>query len=187
MAVSIGEGDLLIAPPNMLDPRFSNTVILISRHDPDSSLGLCLNKPTEHNLSDVLKFMDLDLDRDPVVYWGGPVAQSTLWMLHDSSWRVENTMDIDDQWSMTSHHEMFNFISQNCWPDRYRLFLGHAGWAPGQLEGELLGYEPWNPNHSWLIAHDPEPDWLLGCDPKEMWSMACSFCSQQTVDGWMSS
>jgi len=187
MAVSVGDGDLLIAPPNMLDPRFGNTVLLITKHDIDGSWALCLNKPTDYTIGEIIKPLKLELDRDPVVYWGGPVAQNTVWMLHDNTWEIENTARINDQWSVTSHHQMFHYMSNGNWPEQYRIMLGHAGWSPGQLERELNGEEPWDQNHSWLVAHQPNPEWLLGCDPEGMWSSACSFCSQQTIDSWLTS
>lgn len=186
MAVTIGSGDLLIAPPNMLDPRFRESVILVTNHTAEGSHGLCLNRSTEHTLKDILKPLKLDLDRDPEVYWGGPVSLTTVWMLHDKSWSIGNTQSINDQWSLTSHYKMFHHMVEGHWPDRFRIMLGHAGWGQGQLEAELRGWEPWDPHHSWLIAHDPEPQWLLDCDPEQMWSMSCSFCGQQTVDSWMS-
>jgi len=186
MSMSIGAGDLLIAPPNMLDPRFRGSVLLLTHHDPDLSMGLCLNKQTEHTLSSILEPINLDLDRDPEIFWGGPVAQNTVWMLHDIGWRIENTVKVNDDWAVTSHHHMFHMMNQGNWPDRYRIMIGHAGWAPGQLENELAGNDPWDHDHSWLIASDPDPDWLIGCEPNQMWSMACSFAGQRAVETWMS-
>ncbi len=186
MSISINAGNLIIAPPNMLDFRFQGSVMLLTQHEPDLSMALCLNKITEHTLSSIIEPINVNLDRDPEIYWGGPVAQNTVWMLHDPKWRLDNTRDIDDNWSVTSHHHMFHMMTAGNWPEKFRIMIGHAGWAPGQLERELQGQEPWDHNHSWLIDSDPNPEWLLDCEPSQMWSMACSFCGQKAVEAWMS-
>lgn len=185
MTVTVNAGDLLIAPPNMLDPRFKSSVMLITHHDPDMSMGLCLNRITEHTLRSILEPIKLDLDIDPEIYWGGPVAQNTVWMLHDNGWRVDNTVKVNKDWSVTSHPHMFHLMADGNWPEKFRIMIGHAGWAPGQLEREVLGQEPWDHNHSWLIASNPDPGWILGCEPNQMWSMACSFCGQRAIETWM--
>lgn len=185
MTVSVGTGDLLIAPPNMLDSRFASTVMLITAHEEDMSMALCLNKVTEHTLSDILEPINLTLDQDPEIYWGGPVASNTVWMLHDDSWSTENTVYINSDWAVTSHYEMFNIIAKIGWPEQYRIMFGHCAWAQGQLEGELSGKEPWDHNHSWLVANKPTPEWLLGCDASRMWSLATNYCSHQAVGSWM--
>jgi putative transcriptional regulator len=185
MTVTVSEGDLLIAPPSMLDRRFGNTVLLMTKHDRGGSSALCLNKSTEYGLRELLKPLNLDIDIDPEVYWGGPVSQNTVWMLHDNSWGIDNTQRINDAWSMTSHHRMFHYLANGEWPDCFRIMMGHACWAPGQLEGELRGHEPWKADHSWLVAQGPDPSWLLGCDTSDMWQSATSFCSQQAVDSWL--
>jgi putative transcriptional regulator len=181
----VGAGDLLIAPPNMLDPRFKNSVLLVTYHTQEHSMALCLNRPTGYSLKDATSSLDIEVDEDPEIFWGGPVAKSTLWLLHDSGWNCDGTVEINDRWSVSSSAEMFDYIRLKGWPNRYRMMLGHSGWGPGQLVSELEGVEPWSPDHSWLVAHNATPDWLLDSDPEQLWNISCSFCGQQAVDSWI--
>lgn len=185
MTVKVRAGDLLIAPPTMPDPRFEHGVMLVTHHNSRGAFALCVNRQTEHTLKDILEPIDITMDRDVPLYWGGPVGTNTVWMLHDPQWSVDNTMRIDDNWAITSHLHMFNKMSQGDWPSRFRIMFGHASWQAGQLEAELEGREPWDHKSSWLVAHRPDPEWLINYDPEELWTSSCSLCSQQTVDSWM--
>lgn len=185
MACAISTGDLLVAPPTMPDPRFTNTVLLVTHHGHRASQALCLNKPSEHRLSEIINPLALDLEQDPLLYWGGPIAPNTVWMLHDPGWTTEGTVVINDEWSMTSHMQMFNKIAQHSWPTRFRIMFGHSTWGPGQLVKELEGVEPFDMEGSWLVVHKPNPDWLVNSSVTHLWSSACGLCGQQAVDSWM--
>jgi putative transcriptional regulator len=177
----IKTGDLLIAPPNCLDHRFKNSVMLITRHS-DHSMALCLNRPGEINLSRVLDRCDLFYDQD--LYWGGPMFLQTIWMLHDPNWIMVNTVEIDDKWNLTSNADMIDRMVKGDIPDRFRLFYGCATWAPGQLMMEINGEYPWSPEHSWLIAESPDPDWLISTNPDDLWSKSIELSSNQAVSAW---
>ncbi len=185
MSQSVIRGDLLIAPPTMPDPRFSHSLLLVTAHSAQGSHALCVNRPTEHTLKDILDPLDIQLDQNPQLYWGGPVSTQTVWMLHDPDWQIENTLNINGDWSVTSHYKMFDKMAQGDYPERYRIMFGHASWDKGQLAAELEGREPWSHRSSWLVLHRPNPDWLLNSDVESLWTSSCSLCSQQTVDSWM--
>ena len=186
MVCAVATGDLLVAPPSMPDPRFTNSVLLVTHHGSRASQALCLNKPSEYTLKEIVGPLKLDLDRDPTLYWGGPVSPNTVWMLHNPEWSTLGTVVINDEWSMTSHMQMFNKIAQNEWPERYRIMFGHSTWGPGQLHRELEGAEPWDPDASWLVVHRPDPEWVINLDVSHLWSSACGVCGQQAVSSWMS-
>ena len=185
MACLISTGDILVAPPTMPDPRFTNTVLLVTHHGSRASQALCLNKPSEYTLNEIIKPLNLRLDRDPRLYWGGPVSPNTVWMLHDPNWLTEGSVMINSEWAMTSHMQMFNKIVNDSWPDRYRIMFGHSTWGPGQLESELDGADPFPLEGSWLVVHKPNPDWLVNSSVDHLWSSSCGLCGQQAVDSWM--
>lgn len=185
MLTDLAAGDLLIAPPAMQDTRFHHSVLLITQHSQRASFALCVNRPTEHRLNDILEPLTIRFPQNPQMYWGGPVSPSTVWMLHDSAWSSQGTAPVTDQWSITSHHQMFDHIQAQGWPQQYRLMFGHSGWGPGQLTAELTGQDPWSHRSSWLVLHGPDPDWLLNPQVEELWRQATAFCGQQTVDSWM--
>ena len=181
----IEKGDLLISPPNISDSRFDKAVLLVTRNTNQGSLALCINRPTHHLVNDVLKDINIELQQDFHLYWGGPVGQNTVWMLHDSDWKMDSTLRINREWSITSNVAMFHHLADNDYPDRFRIFFGQSSWGPGQLEGELLGDPPWSKQHSWLTLKAPDPIWLLETNSKEMWIEATQLCGEQATDSWM--
>ena len=183
--VDVKTGDLLIAPPSMPDPRFNQTVMFLTHYNTRGAYALCMNRPTEHTLNTIVKPLGLEFEVDHPLYWGGPVSLSTVWMLHDTGWSVNNTMRINDHWSITSHEEMFHHLSKGVWPDRFRIMIGHASWDAGQLDAEIQGQEPWTHSSSWLCVKHPDPDWLFDLDAEQLWSSSCSLSGQQAVDSWM--
>ena len=185
MDLEISNGDLLISPPAIPDKRFSKTIMMIASHGENHTMALCMNRPTEYTINKIVEPLGLHLDVDYEIYWGGPVSMQTVWMLHDPVWEVENTLNINDHWSITSHESMFHHLADGDIPQRFRFFLGHAGWAAGQLEMEIQGQEPWNHKHSWLVLKQPDPDWLINDDIDRLWTTATGLCSQQTVSTWL--
>jgi putative transcriptional regulator len=185
MTQKIAAGDLILAPPNMLDPRFANTVIMITAHLTSSSFGLCMNRVTEHTINEIIEPLDIQLTEDFELYWGGPVNPNTVWMLHSTEWRTENTMIIDDNWSITSNRDMFHKMNLEGTPQRFRVMFGHCSWDQDQLRKELEGEGPWDHDHSWLTVKRPNPDWLIDFDPTQLWNSACSLSGQQAVSAWL--
>lgn len=138
-------GQLLIAMPNMGDPRFERSVIMICTHDTDHAMGVILNK----RLDDV-EFIDLltQLDITPCegahhtdVFYGGPVQTERGLVLHTSDYEIDKTMTIKGDLALTATRDILVDIGgcepQRPAPRRYLLAIGHAGWGPGQLEQEI--------------------------------------------------
>lgn len=179
-------GDLLLSPPNLPDNRFNRSVILLTNNSYRGSFGLCMNRLSDHNVNEILTPLDIVLENDLPLYWGGPVNPTTVWMLHDNDWHIEGTVPVDEHWSLTSSSSMFETLHQGSLPGKFRIFFGHSSWAPGQLESELKGQQPWNHQHSWLTVKRPNPRWLIDCEAENLWTTSCNICSHQAVDSWMS-
>jgi putative transcriptional regulator len=185
MLTEISAGDLIIAPPRIPDSRFDQSVIMITHHE-DISLGFCINKPLGIDLADVVQNMNMLIEINPEVYWGGPVNPQTIWIIHDRTWRHPQSLDIDRHWQIVSHQNMFKHLALDRQPKHYRIVMGCASWAPGQLESELRGNTPWHPDHSWLTLRDPDPDLIKQSAPEELWRRATDHCLRQAVDSVMS-
>ena len=180
--------DLLIAPPSIPDPRFRRTVMMLTHDHDGGSFALCLNKPSRYICKDILQNLDnlQDLDVQFPMYWGGPMSPGTVWMLHSSEWRIEErTVEINEDWSMTSSESMFVSLADGDCPRQFRLMFGFCSWSPGQLESELKGAPPWNPNHSWLLAANPGAEWIFEQPVEDLWENATTLCSHQAVDSWL--
>lgn len=176
-------GDLLVAPPAQQDRRFKNAVMLICQYDSDGTFALTLNKDTGAMVEDIVTLPESNL-RFPA-YWGGPVAQHSVWLLHSPEWTMANTQQINREFAYTSHAGMFHHLNDGDAPYNMRMMFGYAGWAPMQLERELAGAPPRKQSQSWLIIEDPEPDFVWETPVDEMWDRACELSVQQAVDVWL--
>lgn len=179
--------DLLIAPPNMPDPRFRDSVLMITYFSDSGAHGLCVNKHSGFSLDEVLNDSDLTVENVPQlpVYWGGPVNQNSIWMLHSTDWVCDRTAMISTAWAMTSSAKMFERLLAGDYPKHFRLLIGYASWAPGQLDHELLGVGPWRKENSWLTAHNLGPEWLFEQDIETLWANVVTLSCHQAVDSWL--
>jgi putative transcriptional regulator len=135
MAESL-RGKLLVASPTLLDPNFVRTVILIAEHTEEGAMGLVLNRPAESTIAEAVPDLVWLGDEDEQVYVGGPVAETAVIVLAEfdrpemAGALVEPDLgfigaDADDPDALEGAIR------------RARVFAGHAGWGPGQLESEL--------------------------------------------------
>lgn len=177
--------DLLIAPPNIPDPRFRKSVLMLTHDHRSGSFALCINKPSKFTLDQVLAELDLDYNLNFPLYWGGPVNAGTVWMLHSTDWECEHTVAVTTDWAMTSHISMFSHLADGDYPEHFRIFMGYCSWSPGQLANELAGSPPWSHNNSWLVANNLGPEWLFEQPVELLWENATTLSAHQAVDSWI--
>src|SRR5665213_2061714 len=72
-------GKLLIAPPTLVDPNFTRTVVLVAAHDDNGALGLVLNRPLDTPLAEISPVLDALAEPGSMLHSGGPVAPDELW------------------------------------------------------------------------------------------------------------
>lgn len=133
--MSFLNGHLLVAAPELIDPNFDRTVVLIVRHDENGALGLVLNRPTRTRITEVWRQISTtDCARDGLLYHGGP-CESDLMFLHDR--RDLDQFDVlpGTLFFSCAHDHAERLVTEA--DGRVRAFVGHSGWAPGQLESEL--------------------------------------------------
>lgn len=148
-------GRLLIAMPNIGDPRFDRTVIYLFAHQRSGAMGLIVNRITDEvNFADLLEQLELDvtddLDETPVRF-GGPVEVERGFVLHSPDYHREDaTLQVDGEVSMTATVDVLRAMAKGDGPRRALFALGYAGWGPGQLEREIR-------QNGWLHCEaDPE-------------------------------
>ncbi len=168
-------GQLLIATPSMGDPRFERTVILMVRHDKDGAFGIVINRPiAERPFAELLGMLG---DKDaPVagtvrIFAGGPVQPELGFVVHSADYRAPQTIAIDGRVAVTSSREILRDIGGGRGPAKSLFAFGYAGWAPGQLEGELK-------QQSWVIA-PAEQKLVFDEDRDKVWDIAYA---QRTQD-----
>lgn len=162
-------GKLLIAMPDMGDPRFDRSVIYICAHSSDGAMGLIINKPTPDvrfvDLLEQLSIDEGDLATDVRIHYGGPVETGRGFVLHTSDYvSGAGTMEVSDGVSMTATLDILEDIATGSGPKRSMLGLGYAGWGPGQLEDELV-------RNGWLVS-DANDDILFGRAAEHKWTAA---------------
>ncbi len=182
MRIELEPTDLLIAPPSLIQDQFTETVIMLINHVDDmGTIGLCMNKPLDLCLSEVIEGCPAIFDNHEL-YWGGPAQAQTLWVLHSSEWSIENTIEISPEWSITSHATMFEQMEEGMLPNIMRVFMGYCAWDIGQLEMELAGAPPFSKNEAWLVSTYIDTEEMLDIDPTDMWEQACEISCSQAVD-----
>jgi putative transcriptional regulator len=159
MPVQSLKGQLLVASPELVDPNFRRTVVLVGEHGDDGALGLVLNRTSGATVVEALPELTELVGVEGAIHVGGPVQPSAIVVLaeFEEPERAE-TLVLDD----------VGFLPPEVDPDdlgelrRTRVFAGYAGWGPGQLDGELR-------EGSWIVE-PAAPDDVFTLDPDELWS-----------------
>ena len=135
-------GSLLVAMPQLRDPNFVRTVMMIVQHDETGTFGLVLNRPVDMSAGDLCVALEMSWGGDPglPLLWGGPVQLQTGWMLFADDLREKSADDevtaLGDGLYFAGSMNVLRTIAEQP-PGDLRLFLGYAGWGPGQLEAEM--------------------------------------------------
>ena len=134
----------LVASKTMKDPRFKNTVIVMLDNDESGAWGLVVNKPLasvplssliHKSRNTTVKQKELFNVKIPV-YWGGPVNQNKLLILHSQEYKNETTKNFKNL-SISSDYKTLFEIADKKGPKKSLVILGISSWGPGQLEGEM--------------------------------------------------
>lgn len=156
------KGRLLISAPALTDPNFDRTIVLLLEHEAeDGALGLVLNRPSETPVGDVLERWQDAVASPPVVFVGGPVERRAVIALarHGDDEVPESWQPVLDGLGVIDVGEDPALVTPRV--TGVRIFSGYAGWAPGQLEGEIEA-------GAWFVV-DAEPDDAVCDDPDDLW------------------
>ena len=163
------DGKMLIAMPGMGDSRFERTVIYLCAHSDQGAMGFVVNKQVDHidfsELLEHLNIQNLKINHKPTIHFGGPVDAERGFVLHSADYFSENsTLQVDSKVGLTATVDILKAIAEGRGPNNSILVLGYAGWAPGQLEGEILA-------NGWLSC-DADEGLLFGEDNDSKWTSA---------------
>jgi putative transcriptional regulator len=132
----IQKGKILIAEPSILgDKSFNRSIILLTEHNEEGSVGFILNKPTEF----VVKDLVFELDCDFKIYSGGPVERDNLYFIHSLPQLIPESVKISAGLYWGGNYEAVKtYLEQELIKeDEIRFFLGYSGWTNEQLEAEI--------------------------------------------------
>jgi putative transcriptional regulator len=155
-------GKLLLAGPVLKDPNFDRTVVFIAEHSDDGAMGLVLNRPSEAPVVDAIPDLTWVAETgNELVYVGGPVAPNGVIVL--AEWDDPSQAVVlvgDDLGFVPGDVEDTDALAAAV--RRARVYAGHAGWGPGQLEDELA-------EEAWIVE-SPLRHELFSDDPEGLWS-----------------
>jgi putative transcriptional regulator len=157
---------LLMATPQVLDPYFHRSVVLLLHHEDEGSLGFVLNHPTAIRISEILKTMDIGWagGKESVAYRGGPVQPELGTVLFApvlaAAGPEDTATEVLPGVALTQHVSDLSRLAEAP-PDRFRLILGYAGWGEGQLMQEIL-------RNDWLTA-PASSELIFAADPEQIW------------------
>lgn len=155
-------GQLLLAMPAMSDKRFARSVIYMCLHNEEGAMGLIINQRADNvsfakllgELGVIEKGGEDDVPAhllEKSVQIGGPVETGHGFVLHSADFTTgKSTVEIDRATRLTNTLDILKAMARGKGPERTLVALGYAGWAPGQLEGEIQA-------NGWLSCPaDPE-------------------------------
>lgn len=154
-------GKLLIATPLIGDPNFDRSVLFVIEHNEEGSLAVVLNRPSDDMVADEMPAWDGKLAMPAVMFEGGPVGDNAVVALALGAATDEESLA--PVIGMPSIHTVdleSDAVITQAFVTTMRLFSGYAGWAPGQLSGEIGA-------GAWFVASAMEGD-IFGLNPEDL-------------------
>ena len=132
----------MVADTSLKDTRFARSVIYVVRHDAAGAMGLIINKPlVKLPLADMLRQMEvveIETDAELDLYFGGPVQGEYGLVLHSDDFAAAKaTAAVDGGFAVSDVRQVLRAMSEQKGPEKSLFAVGHAGWAPDQLDAEL--------------------------------------------------
>jgi len=154
-------GKLILASPVLRDPSFVRAVVLIAEHTDDGAMGLVLNRPAATSVIEAVPDLAWLAGDDAPVYVGGPVAETAVIVLAEFDRpQLAGAIIAGDLGFIGADADDAEQLEGAI--RRARVFAGHAGWGPGQLEGELA-------EEAWIVEA-PQREEIFTDDPGDLWA-----------------
>ncbi|CAM1352938.1 YqgE/AlgH family protein [Tenacibaculum insulae] len=160
VALKPEKGRLLIAEPTILnDKSFKRTIVLLTEHTLNSSVGFILNRPLNYVLNDLVPEIDCDF----TIYQGGPVEQDNLYFIHKVPQLIPNSVEVANGIYWGGNFDLLKelLIKNKLKATDIRFFLGYSGWGSNQLENELN-------TDSWFISENDYKN-ILTTNNESLW------------------
>lgn len=160
-------GKLLVATDEVQGPTFAETVILLIHYDETGAVGLVINQPAEATPEDLLPELDGLADYAGTVYWGGPVQLASMLVLYLTDRAPDDAIPVFDGVYRIPLDKKLPEDATSA--ENLRFFIGHAGWAAGQLDKELL-FGSWHvipATEDAVFTEDPSGIWRKLTPPRQ--------------------
>lgn len=154
------KGKLLIAEPSILnDSSFNRSIILLTEHSEQNSVGFILNRPLNLKIANIIPEINCDF----LVYQGGPVEQDNLYFVHRTPDLISGSIEVGNGIFWGGNFEPLkellerNLLNQ----DNIRFFLGYTGWGTNQLLDEIK-------SNSWFVSENDFSN-IFSISYSELW------------------
>jgi putative transcriptional regulator len=155
---------LLLSMPQLQDPNFAKTVVLLCEYSPDGAFGLVLNRPTTVAASEMVRLEPPIIAGNDMPLWiGGPVEPQRGWILLSEEPDTDFKRIREGLYLSTSQTLLRDVLGASPAP-RARVLAGYAGWGPGQLDEELA-------QSAWLLG-EVDLDIVFDVAADAMWETA---------------
>jgi len=157
---------LLVSMPQLDDPNFRRTVVLLCQHSAEGAWGLVLNRPTGTPAVEAVRLQPpVAAENDLELWVGGPVEPERGCILMGDDPDDEEAVQVcGGVYISGSAGLLRRLLEHEASPPRTRLLMGYAGWGPGQLDAELR-------ESAWLIS-DVDADLIFAVKAGDMWEAA---------------
>jgi len=157
---------LLLSMPQMMDPNFARTVVLLCDYTEEGAFGLVVNRPMDEPAWQLVKTEpEIRVDPGLRLWIGGPVEPQRTWVLMSEAQGPDDEQrEIAPGIMLSVSHELTLQVLQSPPSSRTRVIVGYAGWGPGQLDKELTA-------SGWLMT-EVDPALIFGVPAEHMWETA---------------
>lgn len=159
---------LIVAQDVVTDPNFEGSIVVVMNNVGPAPIGLIINRPMPLTVARFFPKLERLARVHDRVYYGGPVEFGTAWFLFRAKSAPRSAIRVCDGVYLSSSRKLLLKLLARPHPMQgLRIFVGHAGWAPGQLEAEIGG-GAWTPRradaesifnprplHPWPAAREP--------------------------------
>lgn len=154
-------GKLLVSEPFMNDPNFTRSVVLLTAHGEEGTVGFVINQPSALLIHDLIPDFD---SADFPVYLGGPVATDTVHFIHRCPDKISGGEEIGKgifwggNFEALKAQTLMGAITQA----EVKFFVGYSGWARQQLNGEISA-------NTWIVSNQFDGDLVFSGDEESLW------------------
>lgn len=159
-SLTLHKGRLLVAEPSILnDSAFNRSVVLLTEHSNESSVGFILNKPLKFTVNDLIPNINCDF----IVHQGGPVEQDNLYFIHSIPELIPNSIEVGNgiYWGGNFDSLIHLLNTKKIDENSIRFFLGYSGWESNQLNDEMT-------TNSWLCIDNNYKN-ILSVENSSFW------------------
>lgn len=162
------KGSFLIASPQLEDPNFCRSVVLIMEHNAEGAFGLIMNRPASASIRDFWEEIEHETAAvDGPIYLGGPV-EGPIICIHNQEACTEGEIVPGVFVAMRRDH-LQRLVTES--GHELRIFVGYSGWGPNQLEGEMAA-------GGWLTLPATAP-FVFSQDVSTLWHRSMLATGQQ--------